>query len=199
MLVYRKSHSGYLFRQDRLGIIFFYFECDDQHLSSFFLFFPFSRRWNFNHPLFSPTSPSQPPITLTPAPSQASLSSCYEAATWSLNNRNLSRNQSSPNLLRASSPVRHYLEVPARPAWLDCDVSGTSPTRSIRLLGFGDASYQDDFWLFFKCKSNDLALWALIWKAELAYSFLWKRQWIMNWRAKYDFPRLTMFLPQWTF
>ena len=136
------------------SVSIFFFECDDQHLSSFFSFFPFSRQWNFNHPLFSPTSPSQPPITLTPAPSQASLSSCYEAATWSLNNRNLSRNQSSPNLLRASSPVRHYLEVPARPAWLDCDVSGTSPTRSIRLLGFGDASYQDDFWLLFNANET---------------------------------------------
>ena len=159
-----------------------------------FFFFSFLRRWNFNHPLFSPTSPTQPPILLTPSPSEASLSSCYEAATWSLNNRNLSRNQSSPNLLRASSPVRHYLDVPARPAWLDCDVSGTSPSHSIRLLGFGDASYQDDFWWFLlQMKRPSLERFNL--KSLTSLFYPERRQWK---RISVLDMRLTLFLPQWT-
>ena len=121
--------------------LYFYF----RHLSSFFLF-SFLRRWTFNHPLFSPTLP---PIFLSPSPSEVSLSNLSTSSSLTLSKRTSSTSQSSPRVIRrALSPIRHFLDVPARPSWLDCDRRlGSSPVLSIRLLGFGDASFQEDFWI----------------------------------------------------
>lgn len=124
------------------------FKFRDSHLSSFFsfsFFFLFLRQWNFNHPLFSPTFPKPPP--LSPSSSEVSLSA-VSASSLELNK---TFNQSaSPIMLRRASPSSfnrpmhdlHYLRVPS---WLDFDENGTSPVPSIRLLGFEDGSFQDDF------------------------------------------------------
>ena len=108
-----------------------------------FFFFLFLRQWNFNHPLFSPTLPKPPP--LSPSPSEVSLSAVSASSLEVINTFNQSV---SPLMLRrpSSSFYRehdlHYLRVPS---WLDFDENRSSPVPSIRLLGFGDGSFQDDF------------------------------------------------------